>query len=242
MGKCEPSASHAKFKAEHICFIPAMCSVAPESIIQGNEEEEYWKKHVYPTALTVVWQKMMIPHCKKINYEGLLALSWAYEQLFPNQSDFLLWRTVSWVFHPAVLFIDSRIFFGWATSYEPVSLVCLALPQSEHTNLSFFSKVSDRLLSLLPSHLCCKRNLWQRGNLFYFSMQPLFHHSEWHNFLVEMENMHQFSSIERIMTLMSFFPLSLSLVKYKEGHLSLSLSLSLFFLVYFFSSSLLGFF
>lgn len=75
MGKCEPSASHAKFKAEHICFIPAMCSVAPESIIQGNEEEEYWKKHVYPTALTVVWQKMMIPHCKKINYEGLLALS-----------------------------------------------------------------------------------------------------------------------------------------------------------------------
>lgn len=66
MGKCE---------AEHICFIPVMCSMAPESIIQGNEEEEYRQKHVYQTTLTGVWQKMMIPHCKKVNYEGFLALS-----------------------------------------------------------------------------------------------------------------------------------------------------------------------
>lgn len=75
MGKCDPSAILAKFKADHIYFIPVMCSVASESIIQGNEEEENWQKHGYLTALTGVMQKMMIPHCKKINYEGLLALS-----------------------------------------------------------------------------------------------------------------------------------------------------------------------
>lgn len=50
-------------------FFTKSCSVSLKSITQGNELEEILANVRVPE----VWQKMMVPHCKKSDVDDLLA-------------------------------------------------------------------------------------------------------------------------------------------------------------------------